>query len=68
MGTFITTNRIRLFEQGIIDYTETETLQIFYHMLTIAKTFEELFTPILNGIAVSVLHAWVGRSVAVAGK
>ena len=68
MDTFITTNRIRLFEQGIIDYTETETLQIFSRMVTIAKTFEELFTPDLNRIAVSVLHAWVGQSAAAAGK
>ena len=49
-----------LVDQGVIDYTGTETRQIFSRMLT--KTFEELFTSTLNGIAVSVnvfvvLHA-----------
>ena len=37
-------------DQGIIDYTGTETWQTFSRMLTM----EELFTPTLNGIAVSV--------------
>ena len=36
----------------MIDYTGTETRKIFFRMLTMAKTFEELLT--LNGIAVSV--------------
>ena len=40
--------------QGIIDFTGMETRQSFFHMFVMTKSFEELFTPTLNGIAVSV--------------
>ena len=38
--------------QGNIDYTGTETQQIFSSMPAKAKSFAELFTPTLNGIVV----------------
>ena len=43
-------------KQEVLDYTGTETWKAFSRMLTMAKIFEELFTPTLNGIAVSVWH------------
>ena len=43
-----------LSDQGIIDYTGMETRQTLSRMLTIANTFEELFTFTLNEVAVSV--------------
>ena len=51
--------------QGIIDSTGTETRHIFTRMFVMAKSFEELFTPIWNGIAVSV---WYVSSTPVALK
>ena len=45
---------INAFYQGIIDSTGTETRQFFSSVRTMAKTFKELFTPALKGIAVNV--------------
>ena len=56
--------------QGIEDTQKRKLGNFFSCMLTIAKTFEELFAHTLNGIAVSVQYAsftstyWVKRSVA----
>ena len=44
--------------QGIIDYTETETLQVFSRIPVTAKIFKELFAPTINGIAVSVRYVF----------
>ena len=44
--------------QGVLDYTGMETRQTLSRMLTIANTFEKLFTPTLNGVAVSVRYAF----------
>ena len=42
--------------QAIIYYTTTDTRKTFSCMLTIAKTFKELFTLNLNGTVVSVQY------------
>ena len=41
---------------GIIDSTETETRRSFSRMFEKAKFVKELFTPTVNGMAVSVRY------------